>query len=327
MRPTRSLRFRVIIGSLLWTLGLLAMSHMLFRLTVRHVPFVLHMGNSFVIILASLLMIGGLSGLKSGLSPLVLLRSRLTAVREGRERRVTGDYPDEVQPLVDDLNQLLDIREQAVSRALAKAADLAHGLKTPLAVLAQESERAEAAGQHESAARIAQQVERMSRQVEYNLAQSRAANSGTAPGARCDIAPCAEALARTLETLYASRAVAIQLSVAADHAYQGSRPDLDEMLGNLLDNAFKWANSLVKLETFLEGQFLVVVIDDDGPGIRDELLSTVLQRGVRADQASPGSGLGLAIVRDLAEIYGGTIRLKRSPLGGLRSVLSLREAA
>src|SRR5262249_25076440 len=130
----------------------------------------------------------GLVQVRTGMAPLSALRARLAAVREGRERRVEGRYPTEVQTLVDDLNALLDDRERSVARALAKAGDLAHGLKTPLAVLAQEAERAEAAGHHDVAATIGPQVSRMRRQVDYHLAHARAAASGPTVGARSSVA-------------------------------------------------------------------------------------------------------------------------------------------
>jgi signal transduction histidine kinase len=225
--------------------------------------------------------------------------------------------------LVDDLNALLDERERAVKRALATAGDLAHGLKTPLAILAQEAERAGAAGDSALAAGIAQQVERMRRQVDYHLARARAAASGAAPAVRCQAGVSAEGLVRTLLKLYSGRAIHIEVHVAPEHAVRIQREDLDEMLGNLLDNACKWASSLVTLESARTGSAILFTVDDDGPGLARPLRTVVLQRGVRADEAAPGSGLGLAIVRDLADLYGGSISLDDSPRGGLRARLSL----
>ncbi len=265
----------------------------------------------------------GLSLVRRGLSPFRVLREKLSAVREGRERRVQGIYPTEVQPLVDDLNALLDNREQRVARALAKAGDLAHGLKTPLAVLAQEVERAEAAGHHELAATIGQQAERMRRQIDYHLAHARAAASGAAPGARCSVLTSAEGLSRTLLRLHAERGLVIDIRVSAEHWVRGEREDLDEMLGNLLDNACKWAKSRVLVASSQDNANVVITVEDDGPGIDPSLRDSVLQRGVRADEAAPGSGLGLAIVRDLADLYGGSIALDSSPAGGLRARLQL----
>src|SRR6185436_19324593 len=143
----------------------------------------------------------------------------------------SGAYPSEVQPLVDDLNALLEHRERAVARAVSKAGDLAHGLKTPLAVLAQEAERTEAAGHHDLAAAMSEQVERMRRQIEYHLAHARAAASGATAGARSVIAESAAGLSRTLLRLHADRGLTIAVETPAGHAVRCQREDLDEMLG------------------------------------------------------------------------------------------------
>jgi signal transduction histidine kinase len=278
---------------------------------------------SWPILFGVSLMLAGLLILRNGLSPFKRLRGRLSAVRTGRDQRVNGRYPSEVQPLVDDLNALLEDRERAVKRALATAGDLAHGLKTPLAVLAHEAERVGSAGNVELAEGIRQQVERMRRQVDYHLARARASAYGTTPAARCMVAESAEGLARTMSKLHAGRALDIQVEVAPQHAVRVLREDLDEMLGNLLDNACKWSKSRVGINATLVDSAIVLTVDDDGPGLPAPLRTVVLQRGVRADEAAPGSGLGLAIVRDLAELYGGSISLFDSPLGGLRAQLTL----
>ncbi len=321
----RSLRSYLLSGSVLWTVGLLAATSLV---SVA----VLHPGTTgsirlahgtMMLILALICMVAGLSQVRSGLVPLNQLRSRLSAVRSGRERKVDGNYPGEVQPVVDDLNALLEHRERVVARALAKAGDLAHGLKTPLAVLSQEAERAAAAGHPELAVTIYQQVERMRRHVDYHLAQARAAASGAAPGARCPVVESADGLARTLRRLYEGRGIDMQVTVPEEHAFRGQREDLDEMLGNLLDNACKWATSRIVVESSLEGSEVVITVDDDGPGLDPRMREAVLRRGVRADEAAPGSGFGLAIVRDLAELYGGSVSLGASPAGGVRATLRL----
>jgi signal transduction histidine kinase len=328
MKPLRSLRFRIVIGSLFWTAGIIFISHLLsFVFIDRDIHSIrFASANGTLIAVAAILMLAGLSGLRSGLSPFRRLRAQLAALRDGRERRVEGAYPTEVQPLVNDLNALLDHREQVVTRAVAKAGDLAHGLKTPLAVLAQEAARAEAAGQHDIAAAIDQQVERMRRQIDYHLAQARAVASGATPGARSSVSDSAEGLARTLRRLHADRGLTIDVHVPADLAVRGQREDLDEMLGNLLDNGCKWAKSHVAVSASRVPDAVVVMVDDDGPGLAPSMRAAVLQRGVRADEAAPGSGFGLAIVRDLAELYGGSIALEDSPLGGLRARLQLPAA-
>jgi signal transduction histidine kinase len=300
--------------------------HML-TLTVMHVLPGVRTSHSAGPVLAGLVLLaGGLVGLRQGLTPFRRLRGRLTAVRAGENRRVEGAYPTEVQPLIDDLNALLEDREKAVKRALATAGDLAHGLKTPLALLGQVADRAGAEGKPELAESISQQVERMSRQINYHLARARAAASGATGVSRCEVAACADALVRTLLKLYAGRTLEISPTVTTDLYARVQREDLDEMLGNLLDNACKWANSRIILEANRIGAMFVLTVDDDGPGLAPDLRTIVLGRGVRIDEASPGSGLGLAIVRDLAELYGGSIFLEDSPYGGLRVRLSLPAA-
>jgi len=331
MMRLRSLRWRILLGAFLWTLGLIPVGHLVFN-TVHHqtqIPgriIVLPVEPVTTLVFAFLCMLAGIWQVRAGLSPFSRLRRQLSAVRDGQERRIDGTYPAEVQPLVNDLNSLLEHREKAVQRALAKAGDLAHGLKTPLAVLAQEADRVEAEGQQEVAAAIHQQVERMRRQVDYHLAHARAASSGGAPGAHCVVLVSAEGLSRTLRRIYAARGLDIAVDVSPEHSIRGEREDLDEMLGNLLDNACKWAKSAVSVQSFRENGSIVILVDDDGPGIVPEMRDIVLQRGVRADEAAPGSGLGLSIVRDLAEVYGGTISLENSPHGGLRARLQLPAA-
>jgi signal transduction histidine kinase len=315
---------------MLWTVGLFlggVLITTILMLQFNRWPRTLHGASithsTLFILTTTVCLIWGVLAFRSGIAPLSQLRARLSDVHTGRERRLDGAYPSEVQPLVNDLNALLEHRDQMVQRALAKAGDLAHGLKTPLAVLAQEAERADAEGHHDVAATIGQQVERMRRQIEYHLAHARAAASGATPGIRCSVLESAEGLSRTLRQLYAGRSLAIDLKISPDHAIRGQREDLDEMLGNLLDNACKWAKSRVIAETVSANGTVVITVDDDGCGLKESMRQVVLQRGVRADEAAPGSGFGLAIVRDLAELYGGSITLSDSPAGGLRARLTL----
>jgi signal transduction histidine kinase len=329
MMRLRSLRWRIVLGALFWTAGLLPISHLIFILVAYRKPgqvLTFRVGFHITLFLALLCLVAGFVEVRTGLLPFGQLRKRLSAVHDGLERRIDGSYPMEVQPLVNDLNSLLEQREKAVQRALAKAGDLAHGLKTPLAVLAQEADQAEAEGHHEVADTIHQQVERMRRQIDYHLARARAATSGETPGAYCAVLLSAEGLSRTLLRIYAARGLNIKVDVSPEHSIRGRREDLDEMLGNLLDNACKWARAAVSMQSLQEKDTIIILVDDDGPGIPPEMRDTVLQRGVRADEAAPGSGLGLAIVRDLAEVYGGTIFLENSPRGGLRARLQLPAA-
>jgi signal transduction histidine kinase len=324
MTSAGSFRRRLMFGSLLWIFGLLAITTMIGMALIHRYPHLVgFVHNSALVVFATVCLLGGLSMVRHGLSPFNELRERLAAVRNGRDRRVDGRYPSEVQPLVDDLNALLDHRDQTVRRAIAKAGDLAHALKTPLAVLAHEAEVADQAGQSELAAVMRQQIERMRRQTDYHLAHARAAASGAAPGAHCPVLASAEGLARTLLRLHADRGLTIRVDVDPAHAVRSEREDLDEMLGNLLDNACKWARSGIAIASASAGSAIVITVDDDGPGLEASMRDAVMQRGVRADEAAPGSGLGLAIVRDLAELYGGSIALSASPSGGLRARLQL----
>jgi signal transduction histidine kinase len=320
----RSLRYRLILGSIFWTLGVIAGAHLLAMGMLQRFPQLQNVGVSVSIILGLSFTVMGVAHFLQGMSPLEQLRQRLKGLRDGSARRLDGRYPAEIEPLVHDLNALLDDREIAIARAQTTAGDLAHGLKTPLAVLSQEAQRAAAAGQHELAAIIEQQVERMRRQVEYHLAHARAsASAGAAAGMRCSVTESAEALARTLLRLHADRGLTLDVRVPPQQTVRGRREDLDEMLGNLLDNACKWARTRVLLTSVDSDAEVVITVDDDGPGLEPSIRETVLQRGVRADEASPGSGLGLAIVRDLVSLYGGSINLEDSPLGGVRARLRL----
>ena len=332
MSRSPSLRGRLLFGAALWTIGLVIMatavlvaiveSHPRSRLSIAqivHGPF----QQPLVLMFGVFCMVAGFLQVRRGMSPINNLRSRLAGLHEGRHRRVGGSYPSEVEPLVNDLNTLLDNREQAVRRAIARAGDLAHGLKTPLAVLTHEAERARAAGQPELAAAVQQQVDRMKRQVDYHLAQARAAAAGASAGTVCPVRESADGVVRALNRIYADRGIAVDVRVPMHLSVRVQREDLDEMIGNLLDNACKWGKSHVTIDALRCEDMAEILVDDDGGGLAPGMRERVLQRGVRADEALPGSGLGLAIVRDLAQVYGGSIALDTSPLGGLRARLTL----
>jgi signal transduction histidine kinase len=313
----RSFRARLLAGAILWTVGLLPLAHLFMMSILPRATWLMRIDHHHMVLGAVLVMFLGYLVLHGTVTSLAQLRARLASVSEGRASRIGGEYPTEIQALVDELNALLAEREQQVARAVAKAGDLAHGLKTPLALLLQESEQSP---------HVAQQVERMRRQIDYHLAHARAAASGATLGARTSIREPAEALARTMLRLHAARGLAIEVDVAPEHAFRGEREDLDEMLGNLLDNACKWARSHVTVSSSREADRVVIHVDDDGAGIEPSMRDRVLQRGVRADEAAPGSGFGLAIVRDLAEVYGGSIALDHSSIGGVRATLRLPSA-
>lgn len=322
MKSHFSFRLRLLLGSVLWTLGLLALAHTIFRaFFFAHFKFTSQ--DLILVGLALLFTSAGLLVVRNALVPFRRLRAHLLEVRDGRLQTITGAYPSEVQPLVDDLNSLLEQRDHAVREAQAKAGDLAHGLKTPLAILTQEAERLKREGYTGLAASIGIQIERMRRQIEYQLVQARAAATGNTPGVRSSVKDSAAGLSRTLERLYADRALSIRIDLSEEHFVRVQREDLDEILGNLLDNACKWTATRVLLSCQVADRELLIVVEDDGPGIAPSQRDSVLQRGVRADETAPGSGLGLAIVRRLVELYRGSISLEQSPIGGLRATVRL----
>jgi signal transduction histidine kinase len=323
-----SLRGRLLLGAALWTTGLFGLAVVSWHVMLgyRQPPAIMHVvfnHTAAVSVVCLACLVAGLLQVRRGWSPINRLRERLTRLREGRERRLDGEYPSEVEPLVGDLNALLDQREQTVSRARAKAGDLAHGLKTPLAILAQDVDRARAAGQDDLAASISQQVTRMKRQVDYHLSQTRAAASGGTAMARASVLESAEGLRRAMLRLFAERGITIDIQVTPDVAVRVQREDLDEMLGNLIENACKWTRTRVVVSAHMADDDATITVDDDGTGLAPGMREAVLQRGVRADEAAPGTGLGLAIVRDLAELYGGSITLSDAPTHGLRAALRL----
>jgi signal transduction histidine kinase len=296
-------------------------------LTYHHPMFdalrVVHQHAPFMGLLAIVSLAAGAAVVRATLKPLQDIRRNLSAVRDGSANRVGGAYPTEVQPLVDDLNALLAHLDQVVVRAGARAGDLAHGLKTPLTVLSNEADRL-AIGVNPDLARVlAEQIGIMRRYVEYHLAHARAAASGAALNARSSVGESVDGLVRTLRQIHAERRIQVDVTVDARHLFKGRREDLDEMLGNLLDNACKWARARVSVSSHIDRDRVFITIEDDGAGLDDSARQLVLGRGVRRDVRVPGSGLGLAIVRDLADLYGGTILLDRAGTGGLTARLEL----
>ena len=258
-----------------------------------------------------------------GLQPLRRLRIALIAVRIGKSARLEGDFPNEIKPLADELNNLLEHNAAIVERARTHVSNLAHALKTPLAILVNEA--AEQPGT--LAESVRRQTAAMRRQVEHYLSRARTAATGGVLGARCEVAPVVEDLRRTLLRIHADRPLAIAIRLAPALAFRGERQDLEEMLGNLLDNACKWGRSRIALTGVAADGRLDLRIEDDGPGLTESERAALFQRGKRLDEAVPGSGHGLAIVRDIAELYGGAVRLEAAALGGVAAILTLPRAA
>jgi signal transduction histidine kinase len=259
-----------------------------------------------------------------GLAPLERLQRELAAVREGRAQRMSGSFPAEVKPLVDEFNVVLEQNAEVVERARTLAGNLAHALKTPLSVLAN---AARAGRDGELAQLVRDQVEIARRQVDYHLKRARSAAATRMPGARTTVLPIVEGLIRAMQRIHADRHLEFTVAPIADElAFRGEEQDLQEMLGNLLENACKWARRRVEIEAKREDGRLRIAIDDDGKGIARERRQEILRRGARADEQVEGSGLGLAIVDELARLYGGEVRLEDSPLGGTRARLILPAA-
>jgi signal transduction histidine kinase len=257
-----------------------------------------------------------------GLRPLGRLRRALSVIRAGGAERLDGRYPDEIQPLVDDLNTVLAHNQSMLARARREAGDLAHSLKTPLAVMANEAGALAARGETEPGERIRQQTALMRERIDYHLARARMAGTTALSGTATPVTPVLDAIARTMRQIH--RELALDIAVApVTAAVRVERQDLEEMIGNLADNACKWARGRVALGGEAAGTRVTILIDDDGPGLAADQRDRAFGRGVRLDERTPGSGLGLAIVRELAERCGGTVALENSPLGGLRARLDL----
>ena len=254
-----------------------------------------------------------------GLLPLGALREALQKVRRGAAPRLAGDYPIEVAPLVEELNEVLAHNEALISRARVQAGNLAHGLKSPLTVLRQELTEIK----DERGDILRDQVAIIGDQVERVLARIRAAGPLSAAAGRTGLNAVLQDLAFSLDIIHRERGITIQIDCPEDARFPGDAADLAEMLGNLMDNACKWARGRVRVSVDVGSSSLVVMIDDDGPGIPPARREAALTRGGRLDETAPGSGLGLDIVREIADLYRGSLRLEDSPLGGLRARLEL----
>lgn len=263
-----------------------------------------------------------------GLWPLRQVRKALMTVRSGEETRVEQRFPPEIQPLVIELNALLAHSEEQAEQARTHAGNLAHALKTPMSVLLNEA-RGDKSLLGEA---VLVQVGLMKRHVDHHLARARALGRRANIGARAPVWPSLESLKRALERIYQDKNITISLRGDAELAYRGERQDLEEMLGNLLDNACKYGSGKVRVTVTTapprnHEPYLCLIVEDNGPGIPEDLQHKLFERGVRLDQNSPGTGIGLAIVRDIAEIVGGSAQLGRSEaLGGLQVTVILPAA-
>jgi signal transduction histidine kinase len=256
----------------------------------------------------------------AGLRPLQRLRDELSLLRDGRRTALGDDHPSEIQPLIDELNAVLARNADFVERARHQAGNLAHAVKTPLAVMAN------AAAEEEGplADLVGTQVATARQQIDHHLALTRVAAAAQDKGLRCQVLPLIEGLVRVMQRIHPERRfVLAHRSGDGSQLFRGEAQDLQEMLGNLLDNAGKWAARQIEVSAAAVGNELRFDIDDDGTGIATGQRTELLQRGTRGDEQVPGSGLGLAIVDDLARLYGGRLELLDAPLGGLRARLWL----
>ncbi|MBB5046549.1 signal transduction histidine kinase [Rhodopseudomonas rhenobacensis] len=262
-----------------------------------------------------------------GLAPLKRISDSIADIRSGRAERLEGEFPVEIAPLARETNALIDANRKIVERARTHVGNLAHAIKTPLSVIINE---AAAHPGDAFAAKVLEQADVMRDQVTHHLQRARIAARLTVVGTVTEVAPVIEALRRTMEKIHRERCIAIDVEAAAAAKFRGERQDLEEMVGNLVDNACKWAEARVFIEVALEpagaadpGAVLRIMVDDDGRGLSAAERAQVLRRGQRLDESKPGSGLGLSIVTDLAALYGGSLKLGEAPIGGLRAELLL----
>jgi signal transduction histidine kinase len=261
-----------------------------------------------------------------GLRPLRVLREGVAAIRRGEAQRVAGEFPQDVAPLAAEINQLIDANREIVERARTQVGNLAHALKTPLSVLINEadSESPDLAG------KVREQAEIMRQQVGFYLDRARAAARARTPGLATDVRPVIDGLVRTFDKVYAERGLSFSGETADGLKFRGEAQDLTDLVGNLLDNAGKWARETVTVRARRlnpaakdAAAFLVAEIEDDGPGLNATARAEALERGKKLDESRPGSGLGLSIVVELASVYGGSLELEKSALGGLKAILRL----
>lgn len=268
--------------------------------------------------LGFILAISTFAQVKWALRPLSLIVRGLNDIREGRSDDLRGSFPTEIQPLVTELNALIGFNSKVVERARTHVGNLAHALKTPISVLRNEASEF----QTPLSEKVVEQTDAMQTQVNYHLDRARIiARSGVLSAAH-PVQPVIQGLGRAMSKIYRDKNVRLTIAVDGNLKFSGEKQDLEEALGNLLDNACKWAREEVQISGRIEDNFLIVEIDDDGPGLSEEEQQLAMKRGERLDEQKPGSGLGLSIVRDLVNAYDGAFGMDRSSLGGLRATLA-----
>ncbi len=257
-----------------------------------------------------------------GLKPLRDVERALARIRSGEVKRLEGEFPQEIEPMAEEINLLIDENEKVVERARTQVGNLAHALKTPLSVLTNEAGNADSI----LANATREQASLMRAQVDRYLARARVAATSQVIGVRTEIEPILDRLARAMEKINMDTGVALATDIPEGLFLRGEQQDLEEIIGNLLENAYKWAQHEVLLSVERVGDDLVFSVEDDGPGLKPEERKEALKRGQRFDETTPGTGLGLSIVADVVSAYGGSIHLEQSKLGGLQVIISLPSA-
>jgi signal transduction histidine kinase len=288
-----------------------------------------YLGGTFAA-LGIVLLLTTIFQVRFGLAPLKRISESIADIRSGRAERLEGEFPVEIAPLARETNALIDANREIVERARTHVGNLAHAIKTPLSVIVNE---ASAHAADPFASKVLEQADVMRDQVAHHLERARIAARVTTVGTVTEVAPAIEALRRTMEKIHRDRGITIAVKadpLAPLAKFRGERQDLEEMAGNLVDNACKWAASQVFIEVRAEppseplaGPWLRIIVDDDGRGLSAAERAQVSRRGQRLDESKPGSGLGLSIVVDLAGLYGGSLVLGDAPIGGLRAELVL----
>jgi signal transduction histidine kinase len=270
------------------------------------------------------LVVATLFQVRFGLAPLRAIRHDLSAIRSGEAEKLEGGLPDEITPLQQELNALIQSNREIVERARTHVGNLAHALKTPLSVITNEAR----GKRRPLAAKVIEQAEIMRIQITHHLDRARVAARAGAIGDTTNVETVLKALKRTLDRIHDERGIELSLSCSNGLKFLGEKQDFEEMVGNLLDNACKWARSRVRLsaERAEGAPSFTVLVDDDGPGLNRAERAKAVKRGQRLDESKPGSGLGLSIVADLAHLYKGRFDLEPSPDGGLRARLELPAA-
>ena len=280
-----------------------------------------HVISSFLVLGVGLLLAVMLQ-VRMALQPLKAISTGISDIREGKASKLRENHLADVQPLVDELNNLLEHNAVLLKRARNRLGDLAHSVKNPLTVIKNEARNMEP----EQKELIIQQTGEISRNVDHYLKRARTFGTEKVLGSRYEVRTAVEDMVYAMQRLYQDRELEYDFSRLGDCWFRGEGQDLEEMLGNLMDNASKWAKNKVIIHGRCGHDQIVLIVEDDGPGIPEEEIEEVMNRGHRLDESKPGHGQGLAIVKDIAELYGGALNLGNSDRGGLQAELVLPAA-